>query len=138
MLHGGGTTAYEQVNETHLHATLQKRMKDDGIAVFYGQLEDFAAAGATNACSHTRQDLCMSMKHVWENIDHQAISHTGYMQTGPLLPLEGPIYMTDLYIYLRELLQEMCPHDDPEQVGTEIREEARQLVDRSWGKTVFS
>ena len=33
LLHGGGTTAYEQVNDTHLHATLQARMKTLEIAV---------------------------------------------------------------------------------------------------------
>ena len=39
LLHGGGTTAYEQVNDTHLHATLQQKIKAIESLVFYGQLE---------------------------------------------------------------------------------------------------
>ena len=45
--------------------------------------------------------------------------------------------MTDLCRDLRDLVKGMCPHDDPEQVGTQIREEARRLVNRTWGETVF-
>ena len=38
LFHGGGTTDYEQVNDTHLHAILQARIKDLEIATFYCQL----------------------------------------------------------------------------------------------------
>ena len=62
LLHGGGTTAYEQVNDTHLHATFQSRMKDLEVAVFYGQLSDLPEGGVGKACSHSRHDLCMLVK----------------------------------------------------------------------------
>ena len=104
------------------------------VAVFYGQLSDLPEGGVGKACSHSRHDLCMLVKEVWLSINHEASSHKGYLQTGPELSLTGPIYMKDICRDLRELVKEMCPHDDPEQVGTEIREEARQLVNSMWGK----
>ena len=134
LLHGGGTTGYEQINDTHLHATLQSRMKAVEIAVFYGELEEMEAQGLSKACSHSRRDLCMLVKEVWEGLDHSAISHKGYQQTGPLLPLVGPIYMKDLCRDLRDVVKDMCPHEDPEQVGTQIRDEAAALVERMWGR----
>ena len=59
LLHGGGTTAYEQINDTHLHANFQTRMKALEVAVFYGQLKEMAAAGTSKACSHSWRDLCI-------------------------------------------------------------------------------
>ena len=76
----------------------------------------------------------MLVKGVWEALDHTAISHRGYQQTGPLLPLDGPIYMKDLCRDLRDVVRALCPHEDPEQVGTNIREEAAALVERMWGR----
>ena len=134
LFHGGGSTGYTQVNDTHLHATLQAEMKALEIAVFYGELEEMDAEGRSGACSHSRHDLCMLVARVWESLDHQAISHKGYQQTGPELPLDGPITMKDVCRDLRDLVKEMCPHEDPLQVGTQIREEARALVDRMWRK----
>ena len=34
LFHGGGTTGYEQVNDTHLHAMLQAMMQALEVAVF--------------------------------------------------------------------------------------------------------
>ena len=86
------------------------------IAVFYGQLEDMAAAGEKKAVSHTRKDLVDMVKAVWENIEHPSLSRTGYQQTGPLAPLEGPFHVGDFCRDLRDLLKLMCPHDDPQQI----------------------
>ena len=38
LLHGGGTTPFEQVNDTHLHARFKHYLKSLEITVFYGQL----------------------------------------------------------------------------------------------------
>ena len=34
------------------------------------------------ACSHSRRDLCIIVKGVWESIDHAAVSLKGHPQTG--------------------------------------------------------
>ena len=96
LLHGGGTTAYEQIDDTHLHAALQAHTKELEIAVLYCQLADIPADGVSKASSHSRHGLCMLVKGVWKDLDHAAISHKGYQQAGPLLPLTGPIYMRSL------------------------------------------
>ena len=43
LMHGGGTTAYEQVNDTHLHAQLEHMMKAS-------RLRDLAGADAVSRC----------------------------------------------------------------------------------------
>ena len=73
------------------------------------------------------------IKAIWEQLNHAAISKRGYEQTGPLLPLEGPIMMKDIGADLLPVFRDLCPHDDPEQVGTQIRDEAKDLVDRYCG-----
>ena len=57
LLHGGGTTPYEQVNDTHLHARLKQNMKTAEIAVFYGQLAYGKAVGVLKAAQHSRKEL---------------------------------------------------------------------------------
>ena len=113
LLHGGGTTAFEQVNDTHLHASFQHDLKQLEIAVFYGELSELADQGISKAVKSSRKDLCNMVKQVWEGLNHKAISHIGYQQTGPELPLTGPIYVKDLCRDLRERVKEMCPHNDP-------------------------
>ena len=46
--------------------------------------------------------------------------------------MEGPIYKTDIGRDLVDVISVLEPHDDPDQVGTSIREEARALVDERW------
>ena len=40
--------------------------------------------------------------------------------------------MSDIARDLRDLVKEMCPHPEPDQVGTQIRQEAYDLVERLW------
>ena len=65
---------------------------------------------------------------IWEQLDHAAISKRGYEQTGPNLPLTGPIRVSDVGKDLLPVFRALCPHEDPEQVGTQIRDEAKALV----------
>ena len=97
-----------------------------------------AAAGEKKAVSHTRKDLADMVKAVWDNIDHASISRTGYQQTGPLAPLEGPFHRGDFCRDLRDLLKLMCPHDDPQQIGTPIRDDAKKLVDDMWASLLYT
>ena len=78
------------------------------------------------------------VKGIWEKLDHAGISKTGYKQTGPDLPLEGPILKTDIGDDLLPVYEALCPHPDPLEVGTEIREEARKVVNRYWGDKVHT
>ena len=125
VMHGGGTTGYEQVNDTHLHALMEHMLKALEVAVFYGQLVDNKDCGVQKAASHSRQELVDMVRTIWLELNHAKISKRGYEQTGPKLPLVGPIYAKDIGSDLLPVFQALCPHDDPEQVGTQIRDEAR-------------
>ena len=126
LLHGGGTTAYEQVNDTHLHAVLQHKLKQLEVAVFYGDLASGTDLGKV-ACS-SRQDLCYMVKAVWSELEHQAISHKAYGQTGPMWPLTGPIHKKDVCRDLWDVVKDMCPGPNDNEIGTEIRDEAEKFV----------
>ena len=80
----------------------------------------------------------MLVKHVWESLNHSDISKTGYQQTGPELPLYGPIEMSDIARDLRDLVREMCPHLDPTHVGTQIRQEAYDVVETLWNAGIVT
>ena len=121
---------------TYVHVLSQARFKELEVPVFYGELSDTPANGQAKACSQSRHDLCLLVQAVWSGIDHAAISHKAYQQTGPLLPLRGPIYTKDVCRDLRGVWQDMCPHPDPYQIGTEIRDEAEELVTSMWGRQV--
>ena len=78
------------------------------------------------------------VKAIWEKLEHAAISQRGYEQTGPLLRLEGPITTKDVAGDLLPVFRDLCPHEDPDQLGTQIRDEAKALVDGYWGRQVHS
>ena len=109
LMHGGGTTGYEQVNDTHLHAQLEFMMKELEVAVFYGQVSNNKAIGVLKAASHSRQDVINMVKQIWLRLNHAAISQRGYEQTGPGLPLEGPIMTQDIGADLLPVYQALCP-----------------------------
>ena len=113
-------------------------MKELEVAVFDGQLSNNKAIGVLKAASHSRQDLINMVKQIWLRLNHAAISQRGYEQAGPGLPLEGPIRTQDIGADLLPVYQALCPHDDPQPVGTQIRDEAYDLVEKHWGKQVHS
>ena len=84
----------------------------------------------------SRADICSNVELVWKALPHGDIADVGYRQTGADLPLEGPIYRSDIARDLIDVISDIDPHDDPtmreNQVGTAIRDEAKKLVDERW------
>lgn len=76
------------------------------------------------------------VKHVWDQLDHAAISHKAYEQTGPMWPLTGAIHKMDVCRDLWDVVKDMWPHHNENEIGTEIRKEAEELVEAMWGKQV--
>ena len=65
LLHGGGTTGYEQVNDTHLHAQLQARLKELEVAMFYGELSDPVCSDLKETCPvRTHIELCTQFSEI--------------------------------------------------------------------------
>ena len=50
----------------------------------------------------------------------------GYKEIGPEIPLEGPIYKSDIGRDLVDVISALEPHDDPEQVGTYVYARSRK------------
>ena len=46
--------------------------------------------------------------------------------------------MSDVGKDLVPVFRALCPHEDTEQVGTQIRDEAKALVESYWGRGVHS
>ena len=51
-----------------------------------------------------------------------------YKQTGPTLPLDGPILVDDVYKDLRRVFADIDPSEHPLHIGNSIREKARRRV----------
>ena len=127
--HGGGTTGYEQVNDTHLHARLQADLQAVENRMAHSQLQENRAAGTRTVPTMSRVDVCTAVETVCQNLPHREIASEGYRQTGHDLPLEGDILMTDICRDLSDVYRSIDPHDDPAKVGTKIRDAARDTVE---------
>ena len=98
LFNGGGTTGYEQVNDTHLHATVQRRMKSQEVAVFYEPAISRRRRGSAESSRAFRN---------WQNLVHAAMSQLSYKYLGQLLHLDGPIYETDIGAGLLPVLEDL-------------------------------
>ena len=117
--HGGGTTGLEQVNDTHLHASLQRRVEETEVQITYEQRR----RDPDRTPKLSRQDIVDLVKCVWSGIDHAGVAAKGYEQTGPLLPMSGE---KDGQLF-RDLLPWWEKMDGPK-----IREEAVAKVQQLW------
>ena len=138
LYHGGGTTGHEQVNDTHLHAQLQRELQALENMMAHRQAEENQARGLNTVHRMTRLDICNAVVSVWEMIDHDSVASVGYAQTGPGTPLEGKLFYSQIARDLRDVLKELDPHPDPAQIGTSIREDARTYVDEMIEKGIIS
>ena len=82
LLHGGGVTALEQVNDTHLHAQVQRRMEELETREAYNQRR----TNPGRIARLTRQGVIDLVREMWLSLDHVSIAKKGYEQTGPMLP----------------------------------------------------
>ena len=75
-------TGLEQINDTHMHATLQRTVER------LETREQFAQRGRypDRAPKLTKQQSLELVGEAWVSVDHSGISEAGYRQTGPTLP----------------------------------------------------
>ena len=63
------------------------------------------------------------------SINHDQVAEKGYKQTGPTMPLEGPVAPTDVFPNLLEVLQEIDPTSTPLEVAlSRVREDSTTFV----------
>ena len=71
--------------DTHLHASVQRRLEELEVQrQFNKRKED---PGRVPKLS--RADIVDLVAEMWMGLDHNSFSRTGYLQTGPTLPMNG-------------------------------------------------
>ena len=132
LFHGGGCTPFTQVNDTHLRAQLAKLLIQFEIAWKHDERVHSAAAGKLATPKVTRMDLIAFVAAAWTSIDHARVADKAYTQTGPKMPLRGPVHPEDVF---GDLLRAMEGHAGPG-TGTEnimaLRDDAVAFVNAEW------
>ena len=60
-------------------------------------------------------------------MNHKSIAAIGYEQTGPKMPFDGPIRRDQVARDLRTVLDEIDPPIGDQEVGTTLRDEAKEV-----------
>ena len=128
LFHGGGTTPWTQVNDTHLHAMVQRLM------VLLENRWALASLGSQRdkIPSLKRSSVLEIVTAMWQSIDHPKVAEKAYKQTGPTLPMSGPILQADVYKNLRGVFERLDPSDNVGEIGTKMRDEAIAFVKQGY------
>ena len=118
LLHGGGVTGMEQINDTHLHALVQRRMEELETVEFFNQRRD----NPSKVARLSRQNIVDIVRQMWLGIPHNRLSATGYRQTGPCLP--GDAGVESLYHALQPFWERLD--------GDKLRSDAEDYVQNLW------
>ena len=125
LFHGGGVTGLEQINDTHLHAAVQRLLEQIETN---DQLEQ-RKADPTKLPATDKQTVVNNVREMWLSIDHAQVSDTGYRATGPTLPTDGS-GDDDVFRDLKHIFDKI---DAPA-----LRREAFALVRQYWDDGVVS
>ena len=128
LFHGGGTTPFTQINDTHLHAQVQRLMVAIENLWAHSQQKAARAAGHKITPCPKRDDTCRIVQSMWMSVDHARVAAKGYKQLGPLMAFDGPVDRADVFSDLLSVLEEIDPPDFPGGVGVALREEAKAYV----------
>ena len=123
LYHGGGVTGLEQVNDTHLHADVQRKLEQLETRMMHQQ----RAERPEKIASLTRQNVLDVVAEMWLATDHRNVRETGYRQTGPTLPDDAGV--DALFTDLRPVWEALN--------GEALRQEARDTVDELWAHGVL-
>lgn len=128
LFHGGGTTPFTQINDTHLHAQVQRFMVH--LENQFALEKQLAArrAGRRIVPTPQKDDTCRMVQTMWETIDHERVARKGYRQLGPTMAFDGPVRREDVYNDLRSVMENIDPPEVPGGVGVALRENAKKFV----------
>ena len=79
-----------------------------------------------------RAGIVSLVQVAWLSINHAQIAETGYKQTGPSMPLTGPVHPKDVFRDLLRVLEELDQSPDPNVVAMSLRDEAVAFVLEGW------
>ena len=72
------------------------------------------------------------MQQAWLTIPHGTYAEKGYGQTGPTMPLQGPIRHDQVFKDLLRVWEIIDPSTSPTQVGTKMRDDAIEFVNKGY------
>jgi len=128
LFHGGGCTAFTQINDTHLHALLKRILISLENKLTHAKRKDMHLNHAKGIPTLSRTDILQIVETAWRMLDHERIANSGYLQTGPSMPMTGPIKRDQVYKDLRTVWDEIDPPVGLAEMGTKIRDEAIKFV----------
>jgi len=132
VFHGGGCTPFTQINDTHLHALLARLLIQLENQWAMDERTRLVNMGKNKTPKMTREEIISIVQAAWELINHKEIARKGYEQTGPSMPLRGPIAPEDVFADLLRVLEQIDPSPSPLSVGTTLRDEAVAHVRREF------
>lgn len=77
LFHGGGTTPFGQINDTHLHALVQRALVEFENAMAHASLQVCRDAGSKKFPTSSRLDILHMVEGMWRSIDHHKIATVG-------------------------------------------------------------
>ena len=80
-----------QINNTHLHANLQRYLIRLENQLTHAIRTDMHLNFEKGIPSLSREEVVEVVQTAWRMMKHESIARVGYMQTGATLPLNGPI-----------------------------------------------
>ena len=127
--HGGGTTPFTQINDTHLHSVLSRLLIELENMIALERRKRRLARGIKKTPSAKREDLVELVQAAWLGVNHKALAEKGYKQTGPTLPMTGPVKSEEVYKDLLKVLEAIDPSSTATEVSLKtIREESIQFL----------
>jgi hypothetical protein len=128
LFHGGGCTPFTQVNDTHLHALLQRLLIQLENQLSHAMRTDMHLNHTRGIPTLHRHEIVEIVATAWRMLDHRGIARKGYAQTGPLLPDTGPIRRDQVYKDLRSVWDEIDPPIGMQEMGQKLRDDAQAFV----------
>jgi len=128
LFHGGGCTPFTQINDTHLHALLARLLIQIENACANEERRRFASMGKNITPKMTRNGVLSIVETAWLSINHARVAEKGYKQTGPTMPLRGPVAADDVFHDLLRVMEALDTSSTPTEVGMTLRDEAVAYV----------
>ena len=133
IFHGGGCTPFTQINDTHLHSLLARYLVQCENEWALHERERLVIERGENKTPKTkREDIISIVQSVWLSIDHGKVAKKGYQQTGPNMPLRGPVAPEDVFGDLLSVMNQLHPSEDPFEVNMKIRDDAYAFVEEGF------
>ena len=103
-----------------------------GASLFFKERQRLVDSGQNRTPKTTREDILSIVQTAWLSIDHGRVAEKGYKQTGPNMPLRGPVAPEDVYKDLLRAMDELDPSPTPLEIGMTLRDEAVAFVREGW------